>query len=133
MGKRVTKFEADLRAAFSHVDPFSVGLSLKLIRAHHAGDRETLDDLLEQIPAVDSLRRQCFNPPGRHYSLMTALDALLKTHGSEALGKVHVHDGPPFEYLNVGDPYVATLVWYRSSGRFYVRCYGDIVEAYRLK
>ena len=133
MGKRVSKFETSLRAAFPDVHRVKVDVALAMIDAHHRNDREALDNLLNGIEAVDLLRRQCFNPPGRHYALMTALNALLGTHGSEPLGEVHMCYGPPFEYLNVGDPYIPTLVYYRSSGRFYVRCYGDIVEAYRLK
>jgi hypothetical protein len=133
MGKRVSKFETSLRAAFPDVAETDMLLALRLIRLWHSDQPTELRHAMSIIPAVQELERQCYNLPGRHYSLMTALNALLGTHGSEPLGEVHMCYGPPFEYLNVGDPYIPTLVYYRSSGRFYVRCYGDLVEAYRLK
>lgn len=130
---RTSKFETAFLDTFDRVDPLLRGVALDLIRAHHRRDTVALDNLLDNIKAVQALDRQCYNPPGRQYRLMTALNALLGTHGCEPLGEVHHIDGPPWEYLNVGDPYTPTLVWYRSSGRFYIRCYGDIVEAYRLR
>jgi len=36
------------------------------------------------------------------------------------------HEG--FSYLNVGDPYVATIIWYECE--FSIGCWGDIVEQY---
>lgn len=133
MGKRVSKFETAFLDAFDSVDPLLRAVALDLVNAHNRRDYATRNNILDNIKAVQELRRQCFNPPGRQYELMTALNALLETHGSEPLGEVHMFNGPPFEYLNVGDAYTPTLVYYRSSGRFYVRCYGDIVQAYRLK
>lgn len=124
---RVTKLETDLRRAFPDVDDKGIALALRLMRLQ-------VDNAeLETIPAVRRRIDECYHRPSRHDVTMHALNDILGTHGVEALGDIDMHDGPPFEYLNVGDPYVATVVWYRSSGRYYVRCYGDIVEAYRLK
>lgn len=119
---RVTKFETDLRAAFRNVDPANITLALLLIN-----DRMSDDDL-DSMPAVSELRRQCYNEPSKHHKVMTALDSLFDTCGVEHIGEVHMHDGPPIEYLNTGDSYAATVVWYRDLGKFRVQCYADAVE-----
>lgn len=121
---RTTKFERDLRAAFERTaGPGACTQALAIIRGE-------LDP--RTVPAAQQLERQCYNPPGRHYLTMTALDSLLGTHGVEHLGDVDMRDGPPVEYLNTGDTYAPTLVWYRSSGRFYIRSWGDVAERMRL-
>lgn len=124
---RTTKLERDLRRAFPNVDDEGIKLALRLMRSQV----EKLE--LDSLPGARDRVVECYHYPSHTDRTMHALNALLGTHGVEALGDVHPLDGPPFEYLNVGDPYVATVVWYRSSGRYYVRRYGDIVEAYRLK
>jgi len=58
-----------------------------------------------------------------------ALNRLLQTYGVE---EVHQHPGSPrpgigFRYLNVGDPYVATIIRFR--GRWRVGAYGDLIES----
>lgn len=118
---RKTKFELSLRAAFERtVGPDAVTQALGVI----AGDIDP-----RTVPAAAELERQCYNPPGRHYLMMTALDSLLGTCGVEYLGEVNMYDGPPVEYLNAGYSYADTLVWFRSSGRFYVKSWGDVAEA----
>lgn len=120
---RVTKFETALRAAFERTaGADNVTLALRIIR-------------LEVDPATLPLAETIQRPwHSRHALRMALLDSLLGTHGVESLGgDPDSHKAPPFEYLNTGDSYTATVVWYRSSGRFYIRCYGDIVESYRLK
>src|SRR5688572_26207947 len=105
-----TKFEINLRAAFERtVGPENVTTAIALIR----GEAEPL----EVSEAARKLERQCYNPPGHHYLLMTALDDLLGTCGVEHIGEVNMHDGPPVEYLNTGDSYALTLMWFRDSGR----------------
>jgi hypothetical protein len=81
------------------------------------------------VDAAMRLERQCFNPPSQHYLAMTALDALLGTHGVEYIGEVDMRDGPPVEYLNTGDTYAPTLIWYRDRVRPWdVQSWGDVAE-----
>lgn len=122
---RVSKFERDFRAAFErHARcPADIDTALEVIRADYRHN-EWLLELGHKVGLPGARPRHYRNQ--RHLKL-DILDTLLGTHGVETLG-----DGR-FEYLNVGDVYTTTLVWYRSSGRFYMRCYGSIVEAYRLK
>lgn len=117
----MTKFEQRLRAAFERTaGARNVDAALAIIRGE-------LDPLV--VPAAVELKRECYNPPGRHYLTMTALDALLGTHGVEHIGEVDMHSGPPVEYLNTGDTYAATLVWYRDRVRpWSVESWGDVAE-----
>ncbi len=119
---RVSAFERDLRAAFRDATDETIRQVVALCNG--TATRTEID----AVPAVEALIRQCYNPPSRHHKVMTALDSLLETHGCEYLGEVHMHDGPPVEYLNTGDPYVATIVWYRDSGKFKVQGWGDALE-----
>lgn len=126
---RITKFERDLRAAFERtVLPESIGTALDVIR----GKRDPWD-VLYGLGKVEAYHLRY----GKHRATMAALDILLGTYGVESLPGLCDGDNPSkparFEYLNVGESYAPTVVWYRSSGRFYIRCWSDIVEAYRLK
>ncbi len=120
---KVTKLETSLRAAFPKVSDENIKLALCLMR---------LEVDPRDVPLAASIERPWHS---RHTLRMDLLDTLLETHGVECLdGDRDSHSkSPRFEYLNVGDPYIPTVVWYRSSGRYYVRCYGDIVEAYRIR
>jgi hypothetical protein len=113
-------FERDLHLAFGrHVDEASIALALDLVRGH-IDPRET--------KAGEARYRECYHPPSHHDMLMHALNAALETHGLEYIGEVDMHDGPPVEYLNAGDSYAVTLVWYRDTDRFRVQDYATAVE-----
>jgi hypothetical protein len=103
---RVTKFEQRLRAAFErNVGKEAVDTALAIIaRKVHP----------RTVPAAEQWERQCYNRPSLHELTMCALDSLLGTHGVECIGDVDMHDGPPVEYLNTGDSYAHTVVWYRD-------------------
>lgn len=117
---RITKFEADLRRAFSGAPEDNLQLALRVLKED---DREWLLELADKR----NLPRYAYQWPNRNNLRLALLDSLLGTHGVEELAE------GKWRYLNVGDAYTATVVWYRSSGRFYMRCYADIVEAYRIK
>ncbi len=115
-----TKFETDLREAFGrHVDENDITLALRLIKG---------DEHPRIVQAAADIESRCYSPPKRHHMLMTALNSLLKTHGVEYIGDVHMTDGPPVQYLNTGDTYAATLVWYRDTFKFKVQGYDEAVE-----
>jgi len=117
----VTKFEQRLRAAFERTaGDENCTKALAIIRGE-------LDPLT--VDAAQRLESQCYNPPGRHYLTMTALDSLLGTHGVEHIVDVDMHNGPPVKYLNTGDIYADTLVWYRDRARPWdVQSWGDVAE-----
>lgn len=115
------KFNQSMYAAFERTQgPDAVKLAIKLIR----GDVKPQD----VSQAARDLIDRCYGRPKSHYLLMTALDDILGTCGTEYLGEVDMLDGPPVEYLNAGDTYTATLVWYRDMNRFRVETYADAVE-----
>lgn len=114
------KWEKDLHAAFDHTATReNVLTARKLIK-------DIADPLLVSQAARD-LHWRCHNPPSHHYLLMTALNDLLGTHGVEYIGSAHTTNGPPVEYLNTGDTYAATVVYYRDSGKFKVQGYDEAV------
>ena len=78
---------------------------------------------LEALPSGRARVEECYNPPATSDIRLTCLDALGETFGVEAF---QVRDGTWCDYLNAGDPYLATLV--RIRGRYRVACWGDIVE-----
>lgn len=73
--------------------------------------------------AVNALRSACFNPPSKAMVRLTALNELAETYGIECCETV---DGEYAEYLNNGDTYAETLIYWR--GRFRVQSVGDFVE-----
>lgn len=116
----MTKFERDLRAAFERtVGANACTQALAIIRGGNPW----------AVKAAQDAERQSYHPRGRHAAVMTALDALLGTHGVESLGDVDMRGGPPVEYLNTGDTYAATLVWYRDRARpWAIESWGDVAE-----
>ena len=120
---RQTKLRQALREAFRDPSEADIDLAYRLM----TGENERHE--LDSIPAVQDLVAGCYNPPGRHYKVMTALNVLLGTHGCEYLGHVDMHDGPPVEYLNVGDAYTVTVVWYRDLKQpWRAQGYADALE-----
>lgn len=111
-----------------------------LIRAlgHAAGehDGERLRELVEKhVPATEKYVRSMYSDP-YHSSMwrvtvaLHAMDQIMGTHGVEALGPPDDRDGyaPPYEYLNTGDTYAATLIYKRASDALRIGSWGDIVE-----
>ena len=77
---------------------------------------------LVALPAGAKRVRECYNPPDTHDVRMACLNALADTHGVEAFD---TRKGV-CEYLNAGDTYAVTLVYFQ--GRYRVTTCGDIVE-----
>lgn len=108
----------------------------RLIRAfaHAADDEEELSALVlnSPVPATQKYVGSLYsNPFGsaiwRATVALHAIDELLGSHGVEAMGPVRERDyAPKYEYLNMGDPYKATLVYSRDSRNLYIACQGDV-------
>ena len=122
-----------LRATFRDLTAEQASLIKRLAAARD--DREALATILEsECPVTWAYLRSCYNDPlssrmWRTTMVLHAIDTIVGTCGVEALG-----DGegpsyaPPFEYLNAGDTYAATLVYKRASDRLFVGCWGDVAE-----
>lgn len=129
---RVTQFETRLRAAFERTcGPENVTRALELIRSDEHDSDETTRALALTSERAQRRDAESYHPHDTHTLVLEALCEWLDVHDSEYLGEVHMHDGPPVEYLNVGDPYVDTVLWYRDGYRgrhYHVGGWADALE-----
>jgi hypothetical protein len=109
----------------------------KLIRkiAAAADDGEELKKVVDaRVPATSSYVRSLYSDPYRSRLWRTtvalhAMNEVMGTHGVESLGPPRSGDyAPPYEYLNTGDSYGATLVYDRNGDRLFISSWGDIAE-----
>lgn len=76
-----------------------------------------------QTDAALELRRQCYNPPAKYMVRFVSLDVLGEFHGVES---IEFTNGEFADYLNAGDTYEPTLIYWRGAYR--VQSMGDFVE-----
>lgn len=89
---------------------------------------------LNAAPECQARILECYNRPDAWDLRMHALNTLAKAHGAECLTPATIRCGPseyPNGYgrawfLNTGDTYAATLIFWR--GRYRVQSIGDFVE-----
>jgi len=82
------------------------------------------------IPAVATWRDQCYHEPKVNPEVrMKALDAILKTYGTEAIWGNSATQ-PVAEYCNTGDSYGSTVLYDYSRGRYLLTTWGDWVEQF---
>ena len=100
---------------------------------------ELAEAVEERHPATAGYVRAMHSDPYRSFGrrrtvVLHAIDRLVDGFGVEALGEpARWNAPPPFEYVNMGDTYAATLVYKTDSDNLYVSTMGDIVEAYDLR
>jgi hypothetical protein len=103
-----------------------------------ADDQDALHTALTRDARLVSLAADVARAPMnrmwcRTYALR-AMDVLLGTHGVEALTPSpgwHNGYGPaPYEYLNAGDAYAATLIYTAATDTVRIACWGDIAERF---
>jgi hypothetical protein len=100
-----------------------------------ANDSEKLRSIINaNVPETENYVRQMHSDPYRSQMwrvtvALHAMNEIAGTHGVEALGP---NDGgnyaAPYEYLNTGDSYAATLIYNRKSDTLSIGSWGDIVE-----
>jgi hypothetical protein len=107
----------------------------KLVRAlaHAADDGEVLAALVEgSVPkTAEYVRSMHSDPYNSHMWRVTvalhAMDVVVGTFGVEALGPTSCPSyAPPYEYLNTGDAYAATLIYRRKTDTLSIGSWGDI-------
>jgi hypothetical protein len=80
--------------------------------------------------------RQCYNEPDLDSQRMEAANDLMDGFGVEAIwpkGETAGSCVPPLAtYVNMGDPYDATLIYHEESGHFNLGSWGDFVESRNL-
>lgn len=76
------------------------------------------------LPAGEARARECYNPPKTYDVRMHCLNAIdAGLHGLESMEST---GGEYAEYLNTGDSYAPTLIYWRGAYR--VQSVGDFVE-----
>lgn len=66
-------------------------------------------------PSVQELTRRCYHQPTYHYRLMTALREITETYGCEH-AQHERNNRRSFDYLNVGDSDLPTLIMFPFDG-----------------
>lgn len=85
----------------------------------------------EMFPKTDRWIRQCYNRPDDVSLQLSALNELIGGYGVEGLGKNdRAPYTPPFEYINTGDTYNATIIRDNRKGRFFISDWGTVVETH---
>jgi hypothetical protein len=77
------------------------------------------------IKKTEEWVRSCHNRPSFHEMKMDALNNVLMMHGVEDL--VSTNYGHVCEYLNSGDTYNTTILYY--NGRYHLGDWGSLVES----
>ena len=100
-----------------------------------ADDGEVLETIVRSsCPDTERYVGQMHSNPYRSPTWRTtvalhAMDEVLGTHGVEGLGPPSGSSfAPPYEYLNTGDSYTATLVYRRRTNTLTISSWGDIAE-----
>jgi len=105
--------------------------SIKTLSRIHGADHKEMRrigklsraKLIETCPAAFERDRTSYNPHKTYVLRMEALDTVARTHGVESAQST---DGEYVEYLNTGETYANTLIYWR--GRYRVQSLGDFVE-----
>ena len=111
--------------------------SIKTLESAFPGHGKELRQVLEmrrsqlaQHPAGAARLAECFHPPATYDVRMCVLDSIGGTCGVGYIAHKDdtSHESYGIEYLNIGDPYAATIIYDHRSGRYRVSSWGDIVE-----
>jgi hypothetical protein len=78
---------------------------------------------LREHPAGDARIAECHHMPAWHDVRLTALDSIGDTFGVES---IEFENGARADYLNSGDSYALTLIFWR--GNYRVQSVGDFIE-----
>jgi hypothetical protein len=81
------------------------------------------------FPKTSKWIRSCYNRPSKTALKLSALNELIGGFGVEGIGR---NDNPPYtppyEYINTGDTYAATIIRDNLRNRYFVSDWGTIVE-----
>lgn len=99
----------------------------RVLEANHSDKlSDMIDELRPTFATTNKWWTSCYGRPGIAQIKLTMANDLIEGHGVECSGEVDMRNGPPLEYVNLGDSYDTTLC--RFQGRWRVASWGDIVE-----
>jgi hypothetical protein len=114
----------------------STALSLGLIERDHPMHLPTVKRMVslgfkqaeaEQIrKLMEIFREKCPWGDKRPTITLEKINTIMDGCGVETIPHGHNQKSPAIMYVNVGDPYHLTVMWY--NGSFHVGCWGYIVE-----
>ena len=87
---------------------------------------KTVESVCNLSEAAARMFSACYYRPSLQSVKLEAINELMDGCGVEYIPAGRNLRSPAIEYVNVGDPYLATIIWAR--GRYVVGCWGDIVE-----
>lgn len=117
--------------------------SLPRLKAHfpHLDDTQAqqIRDLLHRkldpikFGKVKAWAAQCYNSPPIHDLILEALNEVLDGHGTEPISVEGVWIDRYFGetaavYVNMGDPYLSTIIYDTEQDRFELSCWGDYYD-----
>ncbi len=121
-----------LTEAFRDLTPEDAKLIRKFAKV--VDDRDELEELVDaKAPATAAYVRQMYHSPydsgmWRTTVALHAIDQLMGGYGIEPLGPISMREGPPYEFVNFGDPYDTTLIYDRDKDRLFIGAWGDLPE-----
>ena len=106
------------------------GQARLLRRVLQTNDTDRLEEIMDKHRTTLATSRRwlhrCYNQPDVEQMQMEMANEIIDGCGVEGCGEVDMRNGPPLEYVNLGDTYQTTLCRFRD--RYIVSCWGDIVE-----
>jgi hypothetical protein len=81
------------------------------------------------FPATRAWLRACYNTPHIAELRLAALDELLEGFGVETIDPAETKNGFRIDYINMGDPYVPTIIYCAAwKYRYRIGAWGDYVK-----
>lgn len=87
---------------------------------------KTVEAVCALSAAASRMFGACYYRPALQSVKLEAINDIMDGCGVEYIPAGQNRRSPAIEYVNVGDPYLTTIIWVRR--RYVVGCWGDIVE-----
>lgn len=91
---------------------------------------DNADKIHATFPSVYSWLASCHHLPSNEEIKLEMINVLLKGHGTEILSEENWGNFryPHYSYVNMGDPYITTILYDYKKECFICSCWGNIAE-----
>lgn len=93
-------------------------------------NRHTLADFIlengSRFPDTHEWVRECYNILTLLDLKLSTINEIMEAHGVEYTPAGRNKKSPSISYVNMGNPYVPTIMWIK--GRYRVACWGDVIQ-----